>query len=64
VLGYTHLKDLLPGVLDGSKSDGVTLVVYGPEKEEVFRKLTLYGKDKFAFTTKKGKWIACKCPTY
>ena len=54
ILGYTHLKDLLPGVLESSKTDGVNLIVYGPDKDVVFKKLTLYGKDKFAFTANKG----------
>lgn len=45
------MRDKLPGVAEGSKTDGVTLVVYGPDKTEILRKLTLDGKDKFAFTT-------------
>lgn len=46
--------DKLPGVVEGSKADGVIVTVYGPEKTEVFKKLTGDGKDKFAFVTLKG----------
>lgn len=52
------MKDKLPGVEAGSKTDGVKIVVYGPDKAEVFSKLSVYGKDgkdKFAFTAQKGK---------
>ena len=54
ILGYTHLKDRLPGVPENSQTDGVTLTIYGPDKSEKFKKLTLEGKTKFALTAQEG----------